>query len=438
MLRIHSLLSAAVLLCALAAPANAQTPRKRPDVVTEGMTPAQVRATLGEPLRVRHEGALTYMEYPNARGEGNDYVVIRDCRVVGARFATPGRMVVHGRADTSPVPPDECYPSALEAEAAARQAPAATTAVSSAAAQVPQTGMEAMHAAAAADTTPRRASCTTPAPPVALLVIRDQEPAAAMSAADAGGRGAVLDEDAWRGRLLLRRPATRLLAVPAASISSPTAFGVEMGEAFVGVAWQARTRYTHTDDAAAVVGVGLGDRNRYVGLEVAATSYSTLRGGGPLETGALSFKLHRAFGDDWGVAAGIENVVSWGGSDAGSSPFGVITHVFRLHDDPRRPLSAVAASAGLGAGRFRSERDVADGKQTVSPFGSVGVQLFEPLAAIADWNGQDLFAGVSVAPIRRVPVVVNAGFADITGNAGDGARFILSVGAGFRWLHPLF
>jgi hypothetical protein len=298
-----------------------------------------------------------------------------------------------------------------------------------------------MHVAVA--DTPRAPACTTPAPPVALVVIRD-EPAAPMSpnpptdvgrtrAAD-GGQGALLDEDAWRRRLMLRRPATHLLAVPAASISSPTAFGVEMGEAFAGFAWQSRTRYTHTDDGAAVVGLGLGDRDRYVALEVAATSYSTLRGAGPLETGSLSFKLHRAFGDDWGVAAGIENAVEWGGSDAGVSPFGVVTHVFRLSDDPRHAFSAVAASAGLGAGRFRSEQDVVNDKKTVNPFGSLGVQIVEPLAAIADWNGQDLFAGVSVAPVRRLPVVVNAGFADITGNAGDGARFILSVSAGFRWL----
>jgi len=56
----------------------------------------------------------------------------------------------------------------------------------------------------------------------------------------------------------------------------------------------------------------------------------------------------------------------------------------------------------------------------------------------ADWNGQDLFAGVSLAPSRRVPVVINAGVADLTRNAGDGPRFILSAGFGFRFLPPFF
>jgi hypothetical protein len=43
-----------------------------------------------------------------------------------------------------------------------------------------------------------------------------------------------------------------------------------------------------------------------------------------------------------------------------------------------------------------------------------------------------------VAPRRRVPLVIDAGFADITGSAGDGARFILGAGLGFRWLPPFF
>jgi hypothetical protein len=240
----------------------------------------------------------------------------------------------------------------------------------------------------------------------------------------------------WRRRLTLRRPATHIIAVPAASLSSPTAFGVQMGEGYVGVAYQERTRYTTLDDAAAAIGFGIGYR-RALALEVTVSSYSTLRGGGPLETGGLNFKLHHAFGDTWGVAAGWENAVSWGGSDAGNSPYGVVTRVFRLRD-PGQPLSAVSASLGVGGGRFRSEANVVAGKSAPNVFGSLGVQVAEPVSAIADWNGQDLFAGISVTPIRRVPLMVNAGFADITGNAGDGARFVLSAGLGFRWLPPFF
>ncbi len=56
--------------------------------------------------------------------------------------------------------------------------------------------------------------------------------------------------------------------------------------------------------------------------------------------------------------------------------------------------------------------------------------MAEPLSVVADWTGQDLNAGISATPVPRVPLVVTAGAADITGSAGDGARFILSVGYG--------
>jgi hypothetical protein len=246
-----------------------------------------------------------------------------------------------------------------------------------------------------------------------------------------------LDPRDWRRRLSLHHPADRLVAIPAASINSPTGFGAQMGEAFVGLAYQQRTRFTDIDDGAAVLAAGFGDR-RWLALEVAATSYSTLRGGGPLETGGLSFKLHHAFGDATGVAVGVENVVEWGGSDAERSPYAAATHVFRLRPDAARPFSAATATLGVGGGRFRSEDDEDADRKTANVFAALGVQVLEPVSVVADWSGQDLFAGVSVTPSRRIPLVIDAGFADLTGSAGDGARFIIAAGLGFRWLPPFF
>jgi hypothetical protein len=420
--RSHAILLAAVLLFpAHAAAQRPSHPSKRTAAVSPGMTPAQVRQVMGEPVRVRREGELSYMEYANGcAGCANDYVVIRDCRVVAARFESPARQMV-----TTPVP-DRSAPPEAECRLAANDPGAAAgsghhAGVSGAEAQGDTGGR--------APGPPRDAGPggMAPAAPTATQVVATvPEPAPQEGSARE-----------WRSRLTLRRPATHLIAVPAASLSSPTAFGVQMGEGFAGFAYQARTRYTHIDDGAAAIGIGLGDR-RYVALEVGVTSYSTVRGGGPLETGGVSFKAHHAFNDQWGVAVGWENAVSWGGSDAGNSPFAVATRVFRLKPDARTPFSAVAASLGVGAGRFRSESDVAADNQTVNVFGSLGVQVAEPVSVVADWTGQDLYAGVSVAPVRRVPLLVNAGFADITGNAGDGARFIISAGVGFRWLPPFF
>lgn len=221
---------------------------------------------------------------------------------------------------------------------------------------------------------------------------------------------------------------------PAASVSVPTAFGVDAGELFIGAAYQGRTRYTDEEDAAAVAGIGIGTR-RVIAVELALTSYSTLRGA-PLETGGLSVKLHRALPGNTSVAVGWENAVLWGNSDDRGSLYVAGTRIVPLRADPTRPFSVGVLTLGLGNGRFRFEEDDADGKETVNLFAAAGVRVSEPLSLVADWTGQDLNLAASVTPIRRVPLVVTAGVADLTGLAGDGARFILSVGYGLNIRQP--
>lgn len=257
------------------------------------------------------------------------------------------------------------------------------------------------------------------------------------SAFSAGGREAD-PEDARRYREALRlgRGATRgqVRLGPAASVSVPTAFGVDAGEVFVGVAYQGRTRYTELDDAAAVVGLGLGTR-RLVALEVALTTYSTFRGA-PLETGGLSFKLHHALPRNTSVAVGWENAVLWGGSDDRGSLYAVATRVVPLRRDPSEKFGLGVLTLGVGNGRFRFEEDDAEGNETVNLFAAAGLRIIDPLSVVADWTGQDLNVAASVTPFRRVPLVLTAGLADLTGSAGDGARFILSLGYGLSIRQP--
>ncbi len=240
-----------------------------------------------------------------------------------------------------------------------------------------------------------------------------------------------------RGVLRLQALALRdaIRPGPAGSISVPTGFGVEFGEIFVGAAYQARTRYTSDPDAGVVIGTGIGSR-RLLALEAAVTSYSTVRDGGPGETGGLSFKLHRSLPGDGGIAAGYENAVTWGGSDADPTLFAVASKVMRRTRRPNAWLDAGVLTLGVGNGRFRSEEADVDGRETLNVFGAVGVRVTELVSIAADWTGQDVNAGFSITPFRRVPLVITPAAADILGTAGDGARFIVSVGygVGFRSL----
>lgn len=252
--------------------------------------------------------------------------------------------------------------------------------------------------------------------------VRPETPARALTPVDTA------DAERNRAALRLGRLARGVRSGPAASLTVPTGLGASAGEAFAGIGFQARTRYTRNSDAGGVVGMGFGNA-RDVALEVALSSYSTFRSA-PFTTGGLSFRLHRLMGDRLGVAAGWENALAWGGQDAESSVYAAATGLVSLRDDPRTPLSSLALTLGAGNGRFRREADDRAGRQTVNLFGAVGLRVLEPVSLVADWTGQDMAAGVSVTPIPRVPLVVTAGAADLTGSAGDGARFILSVGFG--------
>ncbi len=237
---------------------------------------------------------------------------------------------------------------------------------------------------------------------------------------------------------LLREPPTLEVptlggaAAPGSSSGSPTAFGASWGQAYAGVGFQARTRYTDDADGSISVGMGFGDARKTVGAEVTVAVLSLL-GDDSFERGGISFKVHRILPEDFAVAVGIENAIVWGGSDAGSSVYGVVSKIFRIKPDVKEPFSQVTASLGLGGGRFRSEEDIEDEEGSVNVFGSVGVRVAEPVSLIADWTGQDLTLGASIVPFREVPIVITPAIADVTGNAGDGTRFILGIGYSYSF-----
>lgn len=218
--------------------------------------------------------------------------------------------------------------------------------------------------------------------------------------------------------------------VPAASLGSPTAFGASRGAVFAGAGYQQRTRYGNLGDGAISAGFGIGAA-RIVALEVTVTSFSTLRQGFG-KNGSASFKVHRLINSRLGVAAGYENAVPWGGTDGGSSLYVVASRLIPLAGDEGKPFGGVGVSLGVGNARFRSERAVRAGEEGVNVFGSASVRILQPVTLMADWTGQDLNAGLAFQLPNNIPFSFSLGFADITGRAGDGARFIAGGGVSLQ------
>ena len=216
--------------------------------------------------------------------------------------------------------------------------------------------------------------------------------------------------------------------VPAASFGSATAFGASGGDVFIGAGYQKRARYGPLGDGATSGGFGVGNPRAFA-VEATITSFSTLRQGFG-KNGSLSLKLHRVLNPHTAVAFGYENAVPWGGTDGGRSLYIVTSRLIPLSSDEGRPFGGVGISFGVGNGRFRSEKAVRAKRDGINAFGSASVRVAQPLIFMADWTGQDLNTGFAVQ-LPHLPISFSVGLADVTGNAGDGARIIAGGGASF-------
>lgn len=216
---------------------------------------------------------------------------------------------------------------------------------------------------------------------------------------------------------------------PTSTISTPTAFGPGWGQVYAGASYQNRIRYDDWRDGILTLGGGLGNPERYVGLEVTVNLLDTYDDFG--QDRSLSLKLHRRLPFQSAIAVGYENIWHTSGTDGGSSRYIVGSKIVRLRERPTAPFGSLVVSAGVGDDRFLPEADFARGASGVNAFGSAALRLLRPVNAVANWTGQDLNLGLSIAPIRSWPVVVTPSLVDVTGRAGDGARFSLSVGVGY-------
>ena len=219
---------------------------------------------------------------------------------------------------------------------------------------------------------------------------------------------------------------------PGSSSGTPTAYGAEFGDVFFGASYQARVRYAPIDDGDAYIGFGLGNPRKNLGIELNYTSFTTVRHGF-FNEGSFSFKIHRDLPANLAIAYGWEDAIHSSGTDGGSSMYGVLTSFIPTRTDGNYFLSSITLSAGIGNGRFQSEQAFSEDRHGINAFGSVGVRVFKPLSFIADWTGQDLTLGTSIVPFPRIPFVLTTGFADVTGSAGDGARFVLGAGVDFSF-----
>lgn len=261
----------------------------------------------------------------------------------------------------------------------------------------------------------------------------------------ANGEASSSEDRPDREALLLATPSQVDAAIggsrpwAAGSIATPTGYGIDFGDVWVGASAQARARRSDGATGAAGMGFGLGNAQRLVGMQVSVYSFGTLNSGF-WNRGGVDVHVHRQLPKGFAVAAGWESAVHWGGAerDSGSSRYAVATQWIPLgsRDEPRdgRWFTDASLSVGVGDGRFQPEEDFVSGKNGLGLFGSAALRVASPVTVLAEWTGQDLTLATTLSPFRPYGVDLTAAVTDLTGNAGDGARFGLmgSYGVDFR------
>lgn len=216
---------------------------------------------------------------------------------------------------------------------------------------------------------------------------------------------------------------------PGIAFGSPVAFGVAWGQAFMGVGGTTAPNQGGNGgvDGSASVGLGLGNPNTFVGLEAVATVISLRSNFG--DDGDASVKLHRVLPGRSAIAVGVDNTARWGaakGTKAGT--YIAFTKVWDFNGDMARHPVPMSFNIGAGNGRFSKP-----GSDTVGLFGGVSIAPWRQVSLIADFDGRDLNAGLSVVPFARWPLVVTAGAIHLTERYNMDTEFAGGIGYLFRF-----
>ncbi|MBD1931567.1 MULTISPECIES: hypothetical protein [Cyanophyceae] len=228
--------------------------------------------------------------------------------------------------------------------------------------------------------------------------------------------------------LALPAPIEEFESSPALSIYIPVGYGADRNTAFISGTYQPSVREDSGSVGAAGIGIGLGNADKAVGVEL---SYA-LATNDSFGEGGFNGKLHRRFGGDVSAALGWNGFLNIGRNDFEQSKYGVVTKVFRTRESLNNAFSRVAVTVGVGDGQFRSNGAVDAGQNNINVFGNLAVRVVRPVSLIAEWTGQDLALGLSIAPFKNLPFVITPALRDIAG-AGDGSRFVLGVGTALKF-----
>ncbi|MDD9891904.1 MAG: hypothetical protein OXT49_00110 [Gammaproteobacteria bacterium] len=215
-------------------------------------------------------------------------------------------------------------------------------------------------------------------------------------------------------------------AAPGIGIGVPTGFGAGQGQVYASIGGTTTKDASNEDDydGSASVGIGFGDANEFVALELQANIISLTDNADDSdfgEEGSISAKLSRNVGRTSAISFGAENISTWGDSldDTDASAYIAFTTVKALSDNPSNPLT-LSFTIGAGTERFQ---DLDNGVRDSGPgiFGALALAVHRQVGLIADYNGNYTSVGLSLVPLRSCPLTVTLSAVNVNEvSAADG------------------
>ncbi len=239
--------------------------------------------------------------------------------------------------------------------------------------------------------------------------------------------------DILRNQLLIRpiddqtkNVFVRRVYTPSLNAGTPVAFGLETGDAFIGLYAATAGRIRDTFDGSISIGLGLGDAREYFGVEGVYNINSIRRFA---ENGSFDLKVHRSVYEDFdkqvAVAVGWTNFANYGSDSGGtrSSVYGAATYSQLTDPQSLENPKPIIATLGVGGGVYRKSTS-SDG---VGIFGNLGYQFDPQWGVSTAWSGQGLNFGLGFLPDPSLPLNITLTYSDVTNNSDAGTQLILGV-----------
>lgn len=243
--------------------------------------------------------------------------------------------------------------------------------------------------------------------------------------------------------MLYQRMLHPLVGPTASNILSPVAYGLPSGMMGIGGYVVNRWPGVTGADGLGVVGVGLGNADKYIGVEVFAiidslgirTSFSP-NSESFGRNGTTQIQAFRWLGPNTAIAIGSANATGWGAFRTyNPSYYAVGTQIFNLNPAiPDYPIP-LTVSAGAGTGAFVSPIffTTLRNNNQASFFANAGLRVLPRMSLIADYSCKIISGGISFIPTYYLPINVTLFALNLGGDRFQGGvTYGLSASMGFK------